>query len=85
VEDFDASVKALQEKEITVERSGVCRDDQRYLFIRDPDGNRVELCTPSGFSKELVRCAQMGLIPRGKLAKLDGFELEHATAATRSR
>ena len=85
MEDFDASVKALQEKEITVERGGACRDDQRYLFIRDPDSNRVELCTPSGFSKELVRYAHMGIIPRGKLAKLDGFEIEHATAATRSR
>jgi catechol 2,3-dioxygenase-like lactoylglutathione lyase family enzyme len=42
-------VKALQEKGITVERGGLHYDGQRYLFIRDPDGNRVELCTPSGF------------------------------------
>jgi catechol 2,3-dioxygenase-like lactoylglutathione lyase family enzyme len=49
VEDFDASVKALQEKGVTVERSGVRYDGQGYLFIRDPDGNGVELCTPSGF------------------------------------
>jgi extradiol dioxygenase family protein len=49
VEDFDASVKALQEKGITVERSGVRYDGQRYLFIWDPNRNRVELCTPSGF------------------------------------
>lgn len=42
VEDFDAATKALQEKGIAVERSGVRHDGQRYLFIRDPDGNRVE-------------------------------------------
>jgi catechol 2,3-dioxygenase-like lactoylglutathione lyase family enzyme len=49
VEDFDAATKALQERGITIERTGVRRDGQRFLFIRDPDGNRVELCTPSGF------------------------------------
>jgi catechol 2,3-dioxygenase-like lactoylglutathione lyase family enzyme len=49
VEDFDATMRALQEKGITVERTGERKDGQRYLFIRDPDGNRVELCTPSGF------------------------------------
>jgi catechol 2,3-dioxygenase-like lactoylglutathione lyase family enzyme len=49
VEDFDAATKALQAKGIAVERSGVRHDGQHYLFIRDPDGNRVELCTPSGF------------------------------------
>jgi catechol 2,3-dioxygenase-like lactoylglutathione lyase family enzyme len=49
VEDFDAATKALQEREITIEHTGVRHDGQRFLFIRDPDGNRVELCTPSGF------------------------------------
>jgi catechol 2,3-dioxygenase-like lactoylglutathione lyase family enzyme len=49
VEDFDASVQALEGKGIPVERSGVRHDGRRYLFIRDPDGNRVELCAPSGF------------------------------------
>jgi catechol 2,3-dioxygenase-like lactoylglutathione lyase family enzyme len=48
VEDFDAATKALQERGITIERTGVRHDGQRFLFIRDPDGNRVELCTPSG-------------------------------------
>jgi catechol 2,3-dioxygenase-like lactoylglutathione lyase family enzyme len=49
VEDFDATMRALREKGIAIERTGERKDGQRYLFIRDPDGNRVELCTPSGF------------------------------------
>ena len=49
VEDFDASKRAVEEKGIIIESSGVRHDGQRYLFILDPDGNRVELCTPSGF------------------------------------
>ncbi len=49
VEDFDAAMAALQDRGIAVEASGVRHDGQRYLFMRDPDGNRVELCTPSGF------------------------------------
>ena len=49
VEDFDAAKKALDNSGISIENSGVRHDGQQYLFIRDPDGNRVELCTPSGF------------------------------------
>ena len=49
VENFDAAKAALDGKGIKIESSGVRHDGQRYLFIRDVDGNRVELCTPSGF------------------------------------
>ena len=49
VEDFDRACKGLQEKGIALERTGVRKDGQRFVFFRDPDGNRVELCTPSGF------------------------------------
>jgi catechol 2,3-dioxygenase-like lactoylglutathione lyase family enzyme len=49
VEDFDAAMKTLQEKGITIERTRARHDGQRFLSMRDPDGNRVELCTPSGF------------------------------------
>ncbi len=49
VEDFDATVKSLEALGITIENRGVRKDGQRFLFIRDPDGNRVELCTRSGF------------------------------------
>ncbi len=49
VEDFDAARKAVEDKGLEVEGPGVRHDGQRYLYIRDPDGNRVELCTASGF------------------------------------
>ena len=49
VEDFDAAGKALETEGIAIERSGVRNDGQRFMFIRDPDGNLVELCTASGF------------------------------------
>ena len=49
VEDLEAATQALEEKGIGIERSGVRHDGQRYVFIQDPDGTRVELCTPSGF------------------------------------
>ncbi len=49
VADFAAARRALEDHGIPVERTGVRRDGQEYLFIRDPDGNRVELCTPSRF------------------------------------
>lgn len=49
VEDLDAAVKLLEEKKIAILSSGTRKDGQRYVFFRDPDGNRVELCTPSGF------------------------------------
>ena len=49
VEDFDAASRVLQAKGIQIERSGVRKDGQSFLFIRDPDGNRVELCTALGF------------------------------------
>ena len=49
VEDFDAAKTTVEEEGMDIESSGVRHDGQRYFFIRDPDGSRVELCTPSGF------------------------------------
>ena len=49
VEDFDAARKALEAHGVTIERDGTRHDGQRFIFFRDPDGTRVELCTPSGF------------------------------------
>ena len=49
VEDFDAAVEAVEAKGLKISRSGVRNDGQRFLFTHDPDGNRVELCTKSGF------------------------------------
>ena len=49
VQDFDTAQKAVEDRGLEVTNSGVRHDGQRFLFIQDPDGNRVELCTPSGF------------------------------------
>ena len=45
VADFDATVRALQESGIEILRQGVRHDGQRFLFVNDPDGNRIELAT----------------------------------------
>jgi hypothetical protein len=42
VGDFDATTRALPEKDMSIQRAGVPHDDQRYLCLRHPDGNRVE-------------------------------------------
>ena len=49
VEDFEAAMEAVTAKGLRISRSGVRNDGQRFLFTHDPDGNRVELCTKSGF------------------------------------
>ncbi len=49
VEDFDTAMEAVKAKGLEITRSGVRNDGQRFLFTHDPDGNRVELCTKSGF------------------------------------
>ncbi len=49
VEDFDAAEAAVKARGLRIARSGVRNDGQRFLFTYDPDGNRVELCTKSGF------------------------------------
>ena len=42
-------MEAVKAKGLGISRSGVRNDGQRFLFTHDPDGNRVELCTKSGF------------------------------------
>jgi catechol 2,3-dioxygenase-like lactoylglutathione lyase family enzyme len=49
VAEFDVVLRAVEEHGLKVLNTGTRGDGQRYLFFRDPDGNRVELCTPSGF------------------------------------
>jgi catechol 2,3-dioxygenase-like lactoylglutathione lyase family enzyme len=49
VEDFDAAAAAVEARGDKIVRSGVRNDGQRFLFTHDPDGNRVEMCTASGF------------------------------------
>ena len=48
VENFDDAQNAVKTKGMEITRMGTRNDGQRFLFTKDPDGNRVELCTPSG-------------------------------------
>jgi hypothetical protein len=38
-------VQAIEAAGLPIESQGVRHDGQRFLFVRDPDGNRVELAT----------------------------------------
>ena len=52
VEDFDKTLKKLEELGITIEQGpGERFDGQRFLFIRDPDGNRIEITTGNNLKK----------------------------------
>jgi catechol 2,3-dioxygenase-like lactoylglutathione lyase family enzyme len=50
VEDFEGTRKILLENGFEILREGVRYDGQAFLFIHDPDGNRVEFCTGSGYA-----------------------------------
>jgi metallothiol transferase len=45
VADFDSAVRALEQAGVEISRQGVRHDGQRFLFVNDPDGNRIELAT----------------------------------------
>ncbi len=45
VEDFEGTMKILEENGYEIMRHGVRFDGQAFLFTHDPDGNRVEFCT----------------------------------------
>ena len=49
VDDIDAASKALQGKGVETTDITTRNDGQRNFFINDPDGNRIEICTKSGF------------------------------------
>ena len=50
VEDFEGTRATLEQNGFEIEREGVRYDGQAFLFIHDPDGNRVEFCTASGYA-----------------------------------
>ncbi len=50
VADFEGTKQVLAENGFEVLREGIRYDGQAYLFIHDPDGNRVEFCTASGYA-----------------------------------
>ena len=51
VDDIDTAYELLKEKGVKIESPeiGVRNDGQRVFFISDTEGNRVEICTKSGF------------------------------------
>ena len=54
VDDFDAAEQAVRTEGLLITRTGVRNDGQKFLFTNDPDGNRVELCTPSGLKTPAI-------------------------------
>ncbi len=49
VDDIEAARNALIAKGIDTTDIQTRHDGQRAFYINDPDGNRIELCTKSGF------------------------------------
>ena len=49
VDDIEAARAAMQAKDIEVTEISIRHDGQRACYLNDPDGNRIELCTKSGF------------------------------------
>ena len=55
VEDFEGTRQTLVDNSFEILREGVRYDGQAFLFIHDPDGNRVEFCTASGYAPAPAR------------------------------
>ena len=49
VDDIDAAARAVQQKGIETTDITTRNDGQRVFFLNDPEGNRIEICTKSGF------------------------------------
>ena len=49
VDDLDAAREAVMAKGVEVTEIQTRHDGQRACYLNDPDGNRIELCTKSGF------------------------------------
>ena len=49
VDDIDAAAKALQAKGVETFNHQTRNDGQQAFFLKDPDGNQIEICTKSGF------------------------------------
>ena len=50
VADFEGTKNTLRENGFDIQREGIRYDGQAFLFISDPDGNRVEFCTAAGYA-----------------------------------
>ena len=49
VDDIEAACDALATKGIETTEIQTRNDGQRAFYLNDPDGNRIEICTKSGF------------------------------------
>ena len=49
VDDIEAAVESLEAKGVATTAISTRKDGQRNFFVQDPDGNRIEICTRSGF------------------------------------
>ena len=49
VDDIDATHTYMQSKGVNPTEIQTRNDGQKAFYINDPDGNRIELCTKSGF------------------------------------
>ena len=49
VEDIDAAQKYMRERGVETTDITQRHDGQRVFFIEDTEGNRIEICTKSGF------------------------------------
>ena len=49
VDDLDGAHKQLSDMDIECTDIQTRNDGQRAFYLNDPDGNRIELCTVSGF------------------------------------
>ena len=49
VDDIEASERAMKAKGLETTPISTRNDGQRSYNINDPDGNRIEICTKSGF------------------------------------
>ena len=49
VDDIEATAGAIQAKGVETTPIATRNDGQRNFFINDDDGNRIEICTRSGF------------------------------------
>jgi catechol 2,3-dioxygenase-like lactoylglutathione lyase family enzyme len=49
VDDIEAAHRYLQGRGVGPTEIQTRHDGQRAFYINDPDGNRIELCTKSGF------------------------------------
>lgn len=66
VDDLDVVIEALKEAGVALSgQPGVRHDGQRHLFVNDPDGNRIEICTRGDHSETARTVDENGFTTEG--------------------